>query len=432
MATLKTEQLNRLSATETARRVAAGEITAEAVVRDCLARIDEREATVHAWAWLDPEHALSQARALDSGPIRGPLHGVAIGVKDIFDTADMPTEMGSPIYRGNRPSADAACVALARAAGAVILGKTVTCEFAGQAPGATTNPHNPAHTPGGSSSGSAAAVADFMACGAFGTQTGGSVLRPASYCGIVGYKPTYGAFSRAGIKFAAESLDTIGLHVRTVADAALIGAALTRRPPPDLAAIDSSPAIGLCRTYLWDEAEPETRNAVEDAGVRLAAAGARVRDIDLPDGFAAMSGAREAINNYERAQVMAYEWANHRDLIGELLRGSIEKGLEMPTRDYRAALELLRDCRARLDKVFDGIDVILSPSAHGEAPVGLGRTGNHAFQSIWTMLHTPSITLPTHTGPTGLPVGIQLIAPHREDDRLLGVARWVMDRLGAG
>src|SRR5712691_6674714 len=223
--------LNGLSATEVARRIAAGEITAEAVVRDCLERIEGREPVIHAWVNFDPGLALRQARELDRGPNRGPLHGVPIGVKDIIDTVDLPTEMGSPIYRGHRAACDAACVALVRAAGAVILGKTVTAEFAGMSPGPTTNPHNPAHTPGGSSSGSAAAVADHMVPVAFGTQTGGSILRPASYCGVVGYKPTFNLINRSGIKFAAESLDTIGVITRTVDDEELITAAVIGKEP---------------------------------------------------------------------------------------------------------------------------------------------------------------------------------------------------------
>src|SRR6266446_6525739 len=239
--------LNELSATDIARRIAAGEITAEAVVRDCLERIEGREPIIHAWVNFDPDLALRQARELDRGPNRGALHGVPIGVKDIIDTADLPTEMGSPIYRGHRAFCDAACVALVRGAGAVILGKTVTAEFAGMAPGPTTNPHDPTRTPGGSSSGSGAAVADFMVPAAFGTQTGGSVLRPASYCGVVGFKPTFNLFNRSGIKFAAETLDTIGLIARTIDDIELITAVLVGKKPAQRV-LDSPPRLGLCRT----------------------------------------------------------------------------------------------------------------------------------------------------------------------------------------
>src|SRR5580658_6715640 len=245
--------LNDLSAAEIANKIAAGETTCEAVVRDCLARIAARDGTVKAFVNLDPELALAQARALDRGPHRGPLHGVPIGLKDTIDTFDMPTEMGSPIYRGNRPVADAACVALLRQAGAVILGKTATCEFAGSAPPETANPHNAAHTPGGSSSGSAAAVADDMVPLALGTQTGGSVLRPASFCGIVGFKPTFGTFNREGLKFAAESIDTIGILARNIEDASLFSDLLTGQLPVPVGALKSPPRIGLCRTFMWDE-----------------------------------------------------------------------------------------------------------------------------------------------------------------------------------
>src|SRR3954447_19963313 len=255
--------LNELYCTEIAEGIAAGKFTAEAVARDCLEHIKVREDTVKAWATIDPDHALAQARALDRGPRRGALHGVPIGVKDVIDTFDLPTEMGSAIYKGNRAACDAACVAVSRAAGALILGKTVTAEFAGMFPGPTTNPHNPAHTPGGSSSGSAAAVGDFMVPAAFGTQTGGSVLRPAAYCGVVGYKPTFNLINRSGIKFAAESLDTIGVIARSIDDVELVTAVLVGKPPA-ARTFASAPRIGLCRTPLWDTAQPETKKAVED------------------------------------------------------------------------------------------------------------------------------------------------------------------------
>ena len=346
------------------RATTAGEITCEAVTRACLDRIAARESVVHAWASFDPELALTQARALDRATTRGPLHGVPVGVKDIIDTFDQPTEMGSPIYRGHRPAADAACVALARAAGAVILGKTVTCEFAGMTPGATTNPHDPARTPGGSSSGSAAAVADWMVPVAFGTQTGGSVLRPASYCGVFGFKPTYNAFNRRGVFPAAESLDTIGLLARSIDDIELFSDVLELRPAAQPVTLTRAPRIGLCRTPLWDTAQPETAAAVEDAATRLGKAGAQVREIVLPPEFAGLrNAARETINNYERAAAMAHEWNTHRDAISERLRKRIEIGRATPHADYLAALQLGEDCRARLDDVFDGCDVLLAPAS---------------------------------------------------------------------
>jgi len=423
--------LNELSASEVARRIAAREITAEAVVGDCLARIAAREPVLHAFAHVDPEQALRQARELDGGPIRGVLHGVPIGIKDNIDTADQPTQMGSPIYRGHRPAWDAACVALLRAAGAVILGKTVTAEFAGMTAGPTVNPHNPAHTPGGSSSGSAAAVADFMLPAALGTQTGGSVLRPAAYCGVIGYKPTFGAFNRAGLKFAAESLDTIGLIARSLDDMALIASVLLggkRSAPASLAA---PPRIGLCRTPLWDLAQPATKHAVEDAAARLAQAGAQLRDVTLPDDFAGLkTAARETINNYERSKSMAAEWSSHRDLISAKLARCIELGMGMPYEEYLGAVRLGESCRSRLPAVFEGFDVLLAPCVTGEAPLGLESTGDPSFQAIWTILHVPALSLPTHRGPNGLPVGIQLIARRHDDQRLLACARWVLESLG--
>jgi amidase len=423
--------LNTLSATEIARRTARGEVTVEAVVRDCLARIDEREPAVHAWAFLDPDLALREARALDKATARGPLHGVPIGIKDVLDTADMPTEMGSPIYKGHRPKADASCVAMMRAAGAVILGKTVTAEFAGVAPGPTANPLNPAHTPGGSSSGSAAAVADVMVPVAFGTQTGGSVLRPASYCGVIGYKPTYNAFNRAGLKFAAESLDTIGLIARTIDDIELLSAVLVGRPLAPASVPRTRLRIGLCRTPLWQTAEPETVEAVEDAAARLAQAGAVVRPCDLPDPLTQLADVRDIINDYERARAMAWEWAHHRDRLSARLYAIVQHGFEIPHDDYVAARRLIERCRSALTPVFDSFDVLLTPCVAGEAPRGLASTGDTRFQSFWTMLHGPTLCLTTHRGPNGLPVAIQLVAPAYEDRRLLAASRWIWQQLGS-
>src|SRR3954468_4389118 len=267
-------ELNELSAAEAAKRLARREITAEALLRDCLARIEARETQVRAWRFLARDEALAQARALDRAASRGPLHGLPVGVKDIFDTHDMPTEYGSPIYAGHRPASGAAVGALPRRAGGVVMGKTVTTEFATFHPGPTRNPHNPAHTPGGSSSGSAAAGADFMTALAFGTQTAGSVIRPAAYCGVVGYKPTYNTLPRAGFKNDADSLDTVGVLARTVEDAALFVSALAGRP--ELYARAAAPArVGLCRTHQWDRAQPETAVALERAAAQAASAGAR-------------------------------------------------------------------------------------------------------------------------------------------------------------
>src|SRR6266849_2215381 len=274
---------HRLPATTLARLIEGGELTAEAVVRSCLERIRQREPVVRAWTHLADVAALEAARACGKGATRGVLRGVPFGVKDIFDTADMPSGYGSPIYTGCRPSFDASAVALPRAAGAILLGKTVTTEFANRHPGPTANPHNEAHTPGGSSSGSAAAVADFMVPLALGTQTAGSVIRPASFCGVVGFKPSYGVIPRAGVKMLADSLDTIGTMARNVADAAFFAGILGGRPAlRHVAMPDAAPRFGLYRTPMWEEAEPSTVAALNQARAALERAGAGVSEIAVP------------------------------------------------------------------------------------------------------------------------------------------------------
>jgi len=423
---------NELGAGEIVAKIAAGDATSEAVVRDCIERIVAREPVVKAWVNFNPELALAQAHALDREPRGGPLHGVPIGIKDVIDTFDMPTEMGSPIYRGYRPLADAACVALLRRAGAVILGKTATCELAGMAPAATTNPHNAAHTPGGSSSGSAAAVADFMVPVALGTQTGGSVLRPSSFCGVFGDKPTYNTFNKAGLKPAAESIDTIGWIARSIEDIALLTAVLRLDEPQPLLSMSAAPRIGICRTELWDSAQQETKSAVEHAAAALSKAGAVVRDIVLPEAFAGLPAlARGTTNHYERAACTAFEWDNHRSALSPQMRRYIENGLKTSGADYVAAWRRVEHARARLPEVFEGLDVLLTPCVPGEAPKGLASTGDPSMQAMWTSLHTPTMTLPSDRGPNNLPVGIQLVAQRFDDDRLFACARWIWERIGA-
>lgn len=421
-----------LSATEIAARTASGVLRCEDVARACLDRVHLREPTVKAWSFLDADLVLREAKALDVRTTRGPLHGVPVGVKDVIETCDMPTEMGSPIYRGYQTRSDASCVALLRAAGALMFGKTVTCEFAGVTAGATTNPHDASRTPGGSSSGSGAAVADFMVPLAFGTQTGGSVQRPSSYCGIVGYKPTFGLINPQGVKPAAESLDTVGLMARTVEDVELSARVLTNSAPVAWLAKDTPIRVGICRTYAWDTAEDAMRNAVEDATRRLSAAGFAVRDVDLPVLCNDLPITREIINDFERARGMAYEWQVHREAISEGLAKSIRNGLSMPRERYIDALKRVDECRRQVGALFADVDVLLTPTVRGEAPRGLSYTGDHRFQSIWTQLRTPAVTLPTHAGPNGMPVGIQLVAQAYADERLLAVAQLIFKVLGRG
>jgi Asp-tRNA(Asn)/Glu-tRNA(Gln) amidotransferase A subunit family amidase len=422
-------ELNRLSAAEAARRLSRREITAEALLRDCLARIDAREAEVRAWQHVARDEALLAARALDRGGVRGPLHGLPVGVKDVFDTHDMPTEYGSPIYAGHRPASDAAVVALTRRAGGVVLGKTVTTEFATFHPGPTRNPHNAAHTPGGSSSGSAAAVADDMAALAFGTQTAGSVIRPAAYCGIAGYKPTYNTLPRAGFKNDADSLDTVGVLARTVEDLALFVAALAGRP--ELNAAPAAPVrVGLCRTHQWDRALPETAVALEGAAARISRQ-ARVVDVSLPQSFAGLLKAQVAVMWYEVAHNLADEFTRHPEKLSAALRERCEKGFAMPAAEYASAIALGRECRARLGEAFGDCDVLLAPSAPGEAPLGM-PTGDPVMNQVWTLLHVPCVTVPAGAGPKGLPVGVQIVGRIGDDARTLAAAQWIQGLLQKG
>ena len=429
-------QLNELSATEAAHKIAAREITSEALVRACLDRIKQREPTVKAWHYLDPDLAIKQAKARDSdltaarSNARGLLHGVPVGIKDIFATYDMPTGMGSPIHEGNKTLYDASCVALMRRAGAVIMGKTVTTEFAAVHPNKTTNPHNPAHTPGGSSSGSAAGVADYMIPIALGTQTAGSTIRPATFCGDVGYKPSYGLINRAGAMSESETLDTIGIITRTVEDAELGLAVLTARTPANLKQA-TPPRIGLCRTHLWRDTDPASVEAVEDAAGRLAQAGAKVTEAKLPDEVSKLSDSHWRVLAYEFARALAWEYDHHREKLSERLGGQLKQGLETPLAQYGADLQAAIVARQVFAKFIGDYDALLAPSAKGEAPAGLGLTGDYRWQGFWTFLHAPCITLPTHQGPNGLPVGTLLVGSMYGDDKLFAVARWAFERLGA-
>jgi Asp-tRNA(Asn)/Glu-tRNA(Gln) amidotransferase A subunit family amidase len=423
------EALNHLSAAEAARRIAAGKLKSEDLVQACLERINARDDTLQAWVHCDPYLALAQAREADKRGERGPLAGVPVGVKDVIDTADMPTQYNSAIYKDFRPFADAACVALARRAGAVILGKTVTTEFASRSPGPTRNPHNPDYSPGGSSSGSGAAVADFMVPMAFGTQTGGSTIRPAAYCGIVGYKPSFGTINCAGMKHLAESLDTIGVLARTVEDCALLVHAVSDRPLPDFSAKATAPRIGLCRTSRWSEASPAVQALLEDTAKALARKGATVRDVALPDAFDRIYDDQLLIMFYEAARALAWEHAAHPDLLSEHMRKTVKEYGSMSRDPYADAMRHARVCRTMLPEVFSGIDVLLTPSAPDEAPKGISGTGSSTFNRNWTVLHVPCVAIPAGHGPNGLPLGIQLVGNIDNDARALECAEWVRQAL---
>jgi Asp-tRNA(Asn)/Glu-tRNA(Gln) amidotransferase A subunit family amidase len=421
--------IHQMSASEAARAIRAGRLTAEALVAACLERIAARDGELAAWVHVATEAALAQARALDRQPARGLLHGVPVGIKDIFDTADMPTEHNSPIYRGNRPRADAAAVALLRQAGCIILGKTATAEFANVHPAATRNPRNPAHTPGGSSSGSAAAVAERMVPLALGTQTGGSVIRPAAFCGVIGLKPSFGSINRAGVKPVSESLDTVGLFATTVEDAALALNLLSGRRIPDFAAKSAAPRIGFARTSRWKDADAATHAALEAAAARLASAGAELRDAPLPAAAEALFEEQGKIMNFEAARALAWEHAQHREAISSVLLKRLDEGLTVSREQYDNARQTARDARRQFADLMRGFDLLLTPSARGEAPLGLTSTGDSVFNRVWTLLGVPCVTLPWGGGPQGLPLGIQLVAAIEQDTALLAHAQWAASAL---
>lgn len=421
--------LERLGATQTARLLNRREISAEQITRACLNRIQEREPTVQAWTALQADAALAQARALDRGPIQGLLHGLTLGVKDLFDTTDLPTSYGSPIYVGYQPRADAAAVASCREAGAVVLGKTVTTEFATFKPGPTRNPHNPAHTPGGSSSGSAAAVADYMTHLAFGTQTAGSIVRPAAFCGIVGYKPSFGHISRAGVKSISESLDTIGGFGRSVDDVALLAAAITRDNRLLNLDIDAAPRIGLCRTPDWSSADKDAQAAIESAASALSAAGAHVSNASLPETFSGLGDIQNQVMAFETFQALSHERRTAYAQISPRLVELLNLGAGISYENHQRNLVLARNARQNIDALFERYDALLTPGAPGEAPLFEMGTGSPLFCRNWTLLGLPCVQLPFTSGTHGLPVGVQLIGRFAADYRLLQSARWVQEQL---
>lgn len=422
--------LNRLGAAEAASAIAAGRITSQALVRACLDRIAAREAEIGAWTSLEPDRALDAARRCDSARDRGPLHGVPVGIKDIIDTADLPTGYGSRIYEGHRPAWDAACVALIRRAGGIVLGKTVSTEFAYFSPGKTANPRNPRHTPGGSSSGSAAAVADAMVPAALGTQTAASVIRPAAYCGIVGFKPSFGVLPLAGIKPFAPSFDTLGTMTRSVADARLMWSVLNGVAPAAGGSV-RAPRIGVCRTPQWPAAEAATREALDAAARAFAAGGARVAEMDLPSVFDDLAEVHKGIMAFEAARAYAHEYATRRRDLSARLTELIEAGLALPWDGYLALRRRMEEAKRAFAEVMAGWDALLAPAAPGEAPEGLDATGDPVFSRMWTLLQVPCLTLPVLSGPAGLPVGIQLVGTALADGKLLDIGEWASERLAA-
>ena len=418
---------NRLTATELVRRIRAGTLSPVDLMESCLDQIAAREPEVRAFAHFDAEAARRAARSAPAGP----LHGLPVGVKDVLDTADMPSGYGSPIWEGWRPRADAAAVAWTRAAGGVVIGKTVTTEFATRKPGPTGNPRNLKHTPGGSSSGSAAGVADCFFPLAFGSQTAGSVIRPAAFCGVVGYKPTFGMISRVGSKLMSDSLDTVGVMARSVADCALFAAAVSGRPlgDPDVAP-GRPPFVGVCRTHLWNKADEETQALLARVAETLARAGATVEDRDLPPECAALEIAHPIVMNVESARAMGWELANARERISDQLLDRLDFGLAQTDQAVAEAYEVFARSQQAFPAAIDGLDILITPSAPGEAPEGLDWTGDPVFNFIWTSLHVPCVTVPAGTGRNGLPLGVQIVARWGEDKQALAWAQWVAAAIG--
>lgn len=443
------EELHHLDLKSAAQGLREGRFTSEAYTAALLEHIRAVDPQVQAWAFLDPEHALAQARALDhyrlEGKPIGPLHGVPVGVKDIFDTADMPTENGSVLHAGRTPSRDATVVARLRAAGAVIMGKTVTTEFAFLSPGKTRNPHNPAHTPGGSSSGSAAAVAANMVPLAIGSQTAGSTIRPAAYCGVIGFKPTHGLISRHRVSPLSRTLDHVGLFARTIDDIALLAEQLvafdendpdTRphaRIPFSSISVDEpplAPMFAFIKTPMWQRADVDTKEGFAEIAQQL---GAQVEEVELfPSAQDAWQWhqtimAAEVAHNFER------EWQNSRALLSEQLRGQIERGREVRAVDYQRALSQIAPMHDSFVELFEQrYDAILTPAAPSAAPKGLTSTGDPAFCTLWTLCGMPSLTLPLLQSSDGLPLGVQLVGPRGGDARLLRTARWLSKKLAEG
>ncbi len=412
-----------LSALDLARRIEAGELTPAGVFDICARAIAERDAGIGAFTAHDLKMRADRARMTELA--HKPLRGLPVGMKDIFDTVDFPTEYGSPIYAGHQPKADAALVSLVRRAGGVIIGKTVTTEFASLAPAHTRNPRNVAHTPGGSSSGSAAAVAAGFVPIAFGSQTGGSVIRPAAYCGVAGYKPSYRMLPTVGMKCFAWQLDTVGVFAASIADAAFAVSAITGRDLCVDAQSSAPPKIALVRTAQWDEASADMRNAVESAARVARAAGAAVHELDLPPIFEAATRAHATIQDYEAYRALAYEIDHHNDQLAPLLRAQLDAAAAITPDTYDEARRTAKRARESFGDFMTGLDVILTPSAPGAAPAGLASTGRPTFNRLWTLLGPPCINVPGMVDSAGLPLGVQIVGRFARDRIALQAAHFL-------
>jgi Asp-tRNA(Asn)/Glu-tRNA(Gln) amidotransferase A subunit family amidase len=416
-----------LSALKLARQIETGALTPRAVVELCADAIAKREAEIGAFVVLDIEAARARA---DAGA-NLPLRGLPVGVKDIYDTADLPTKYGSAIYAGHRPKADAAMVELIRRAGGVVIGKTVTTEFASLEPARTRNPHNLAHTPGGSSSGSAAAVAAGMVPIALGSQTGGSVIRPAAYCGVAAFKPSFRLLPTVGMKCFSWSLDTVGLFAVTVADAAFAAAAISGRDLQIDGIEPAAPRIALVRTRSWPEASADMQGAVERAAQLAATRGAKVNEIDLPPILEAATKAHGTIQDHEAYRALADEIDRHHDRLGPILRAQLDQAAALTPAAYDEARRLARQARRAFVDLMEDTDVILTPSAPGAAPHGLDSTGQPTFNRLWTLLGAPCVNVPGLSDSTGLPLGVQIVGRFARDRLTLAAAAWLQRALAS-
>jgi len=436
---------SELTASDAVRLMKEGALKSEALTRACLDRVESLESTIGAWTYIDPDYALEQARAADtrrsSGASVGALNGLPVGVKDIFDTRDMPTECGTPLMSARQPNRDARAVTALREAGAVVMGKTVTTELAMYAPGKTTNPHNPAHTPGGSSSGSAAAVASHMVPLAIGSQTNGSVIRPASFCGVVGFKPSFGAISRGGVLALSRPLDTVGVFGRSVEDVALAAEPLlgfderdpdthfrARQPLTVVAAEEPplAPNFAFVKSPVWDSADDDTREGYSEL---VEALGERCDEVTLPEPFEHAVRWHRTVMCADLAKSLARLYDEGRDGLSDVLCEMIEEGQRCLAVDYNRAIDMMDVLYAGLEQIFDRYDAIVTPAARGEAPSSLDSTGDPIFCSLWTYVGLPAMSLPLLEGGSGLPIGVQLVGERNGDPRLLRTARWLVNNL---
>ena len=426
-----TQALYAMSLTAATKEIAIGALTAHALAEAQLERIAHTDAAIEAWARLDPAYVRRMAQRCDSAREAGPLRGIGVGVKDIIATADLPTELGSPIYAGHRPKDNAECVRRLLNAGGYVFGKTVTTPFAFIDPGKTRNPWNPAHTPGGSSSGSAAAVAAGQIAGAIGTQTNGSVIRPAAFCGVVGFKPTKDAIPFTGANLFSETLDQIGLFTRTVSDAARLASPLSDRAfvSPSVAALPAPPRLAYLGDFPWTRLDCDADDTLESAATRLRQFGATVIGVEFPPAFREAHRVHRTIMLFEGARNLADLQDRERSRLGPLLNAALDEGRSISEPQYRIALDQRSEAIAAFTEWLDEYDAVLSPSAPGTAPAGLSSTGDPSCCTLWSLTGFPALNLPVGLSGDGLPVGMQIACPSGADDRLLAVGAWCESKL---